>query len=65
MSKCKVITKTGLQVYEGSRDMCYVYLMQALGKGSKPGYLKIVEKENDVLGQADGGIPGHGAQESG
>lgn len=65
MSKCKVITKTGLQVYAGRRDMCYVYVMQALGKGSKPGFLRIVEEENDVLGQADGGISGHGAHESG
>lgn len=67
MSKFRVITSSGLQVFAGNWSECYAYIMQALAKGSKPGYLKIVEKEeeNDVLGQAGAGIPGHGAQGSG
>ena len=65
MSRCSVVTSSGLRVYAGSWSDCYLYIMQALAKGSKQGYLKIVEEENDVLGQVDGGIPGHGAQESG
>lgn len=45
--KCRVVTRNGLTVYEGSRDMCYDYVMQALGKGSEPGFLRIEEMKEE------------------
>ena len=45
--KCRVVTREGLTVYEGSRDMCYGYVMQALAKGSEPGFLRIIENKEE------------------
>lgn len=47
LKKCRVVTPYGLPVYEGSRDMCYAYVMQALAKGSEPGFLRIEEMKEE------------------
>ena len=61
MSRCSVVTSSGLRVYAGSWSDCYLYIMQALAKGSRPGELKIIgkEDEDDLLGAATAGVPGY------
>lgn len=64
MSRCTVVTSSGMQVYAGRWTDCYLYIMQALAKGSEPGFLRIIgkEDEDDVLGEASAGVPGHGEE---
>lgn len=39
-----VITETGLNVFESySKRKCLAYIRQAIEKGSKPGFLSILE----------------------
>lgn len=46
MKKYAVITATGLPVFENnSKNTCKAYIKQALAKGSKPGFLSIVESK--------------------
>ena len=45
--ECRVVTRDGLTVYEGSRYMCYAYVMQELAKGSEPGFLRIIEEKEE------------------
>ena len=56
MSNCKhwfVVTPSGLAVFEGSRERCRSYIVQALRKGSCPGFLRIVSELPDQEVPAD------------
>lgn len=45
MEQCKVVTEFGLVVYRGPRGLCYDYVVQAMAKGSEPGFLRIIKDE--------------------
>lgn len=42
-----VVTETGMVVFSGSKPHCKGYLRQALEKGSKPGFLRIVRARKE------------------
>lgn len=39
-----VITETGLLVFEGNKAACDAYVEQAIKKGSKPGFLRVMDR---------------------
>lgn len=47
LTRCRVVTRDGLTVYEGERGLCYDYVMQAMAKGSEPGFLRIEEVKEE------------------